>query len=242
VAKDVRKAYELMLASAAQDYPAGVGGIGYFHAAGIVVTKDEVEAAKWFRNAAEKGAAIAQLNLGRLLVSGKGGIGRSLDDLREEGLEWIKKAADQGFAEAASAYGHILYQGDHGQKRDPKAAAPYLKLAAGQGVADAQNALGVMHESGDGVPYDPALAGEWLKKSALQGNAKAQGNYGALLNPLSEDRPVRGEALAWLILATANGDVLAKRTLQDNLPALKDGEYEEAKILAEELKKTIGKK
>ena len=45
---------------------------------------------------------------------------------------------------------------------------------------DAQNNLGVMYYSGEGVPRDTAKAAEWFKKAAAQGNADAQANLDAM--------------------------------------------------------------
>ncbi|MES2658177.1 MAG: tetratricopeptide repeat protein [Verrucomicrobiota bacterium] len=240
VPKDEKKAFELMMSAANQGHPDAIGGIGYFHSRGIVVEKDDAAAAGWFRKGSEKGSAKAQLNLGKLLLDGKGG-GTETDPekLRAEGLAWVRKAADQKLADAASTYGIILYQAGYGQPRDPSAAAPYLKLAAEQGVVDAQNTLGYMYTSGDGVPYDPAVAGEWLKKAALQGHVKAQANYGELLDPMAADRVTGVEAVAWLLVASEKGDVGAKKVLQDHVPALKAGELELARTRAAELRKTI---
>ena len=46
--------------------------LGVRHAIGYGVTKDEAEAAKWYRKAAEQGNAKAQCNLGFMYVDGAG--------------------------------------------------------------------------------------------------------------------------------------------------------------------------
>lgn len=52
----------------------------------------------------------------------------------------------------------------------------WFKKAADQGNVDAQNNLGVMYYTGEGVPKDMAKAREWLRKAAAQGNADAKAN------------------------------------------------------------------
>ena len=61
------------------------------------VTKDDVEAVKWYRKAAEQGNALAQANLGILFETGRG---VPKDDV--EAAVWYRKAAEQGntFAQA----------------------------------------------------------------------------------------------------------------------------------------------
>ena len=53
-------------------------------------------------------------------------------------------------------------------------------MAAEQGVAEAQFALGLLYYIGNGVPQDYAEAAGWFRKAAVQGNKDAK------------------EALAWM--------------------------------------------
>jgi TPR repeat protein len=66
-------------------------GTDYWNGSGV--TQDYVEAASWFRKAAERGYAEAQYRLGQMLAIGQG--------VREDDTEaanWYRKAADQGVA------------------------------------------------------------------------------------------------------------------------------------------------
>ena len=49
-----------------------------------------------------------------------------------------------------------------------------IKKSAEQGNAKAQYLLGVLYDTGDGVPQNNGKAFEWFAKSAEQGNAEAQ--------------------------------------------------------------------
>lgn len=51
---------------------------------------------------------------------------------------------------------------------------------AQRGNAEAQNALGVMYENGEGVAPSNARALAWYRKAAAQGHAEAQNNLGAM--------------------------------------------------------------
>ena len=61
---------------------------------------------------------------------------------------------------------------DHGE------AVRWYRLAAEQGLAVAQNNLGVLHEKGEGVLQDHGEAVRWYRLAAEQGHAKAQFHLG----------------------------------------------------------------
>ena len=61
--------------------------LGVMHAAGEGVLKDEAEAVRWFRLAAEQGVADAQNNLGAMYATGKGVLKDSVLARRFAGLE-----------------------------------------------------------------------------------------------------------------------------------------------------------
>ena len=59
------------------------------------VPQDYVEAVKWYRKAAEKGFAPAQVNLGRMYDEGAG-----VPQDYAEAVKWVRNAAEQGYAMA----------------------------------------------------------------------------------------------------------------------------------------------
>jgi TPR repeat protein len=65
------------------------------YAQGRGVAKDEKEAVKWYRKAAEQGLASAQLNLGFMYAQGHG-----VTKDERVAAEWYRKAAEQGNQEA----------------------------------------------------------------------------------------------------------------------------------------------
>lgn len=77
-------------------------------------------------------------------------------------------ATAQTFEEALAAY----------ERGDYDAAYRGFRSLAEQGDAIAQNNLGVMYGTGEGVPQDYAEAVKWYRRAAEQGDANAQGNLG----------------------------------------------------------------
>lgn len=234
VQKDVMRAFELMTAAANQGHAEAMGGVGFFHANGIAVPKDEAEAVGWFRKGAEAGGAKAQLNFGKMLAEGKG-----VEKSGEEGRKWIKAAADQGQADAAYAMGTIYYFGDYGQTVDYKEAYPYFLKAAEAGHPEAQNVVGVMLEYAQGVDLNASLAEEWYRKAARQGNPKAQSSLGRLLGPEVEDRERRLESLTWLLVASKNGEITAQRMLEEIRPGINQDDLSQAQKLAGDVEKSL---
>lgn len=92
------------------------------------------------------------------------------------------------------------------QSGDFETAVQEWRPLAEQGNADAQWGMGVLYDSGDGVPLDDAEAMKWYRLAAKQGFALAQ--YGlALLYGNGEGVPQNIiRAHMWSNIATANGD------------------------------------
>ncbi|MEK7706844.1 MAG: tetratricopeptide repeat protein, partial [Verrucomicrobiota bacterium] len=83
---------------------AALGSAFSFGSLGVV--KDEMEAAKWFRKAAEQNYAKAQHNLGAAYA---GGQGVAKDET--EAVKWFRKAAEQSFAHAQFKLGLCYSKG-----------------------------------------------------------------------------------------------------------------------------------
>jgi hypothetical protein len=79
-------------------------GLNYYHGRGI--TKNEQEAARWFRLAADQGEAAAQFHLGMMYATGRG-VPQSFSD----SATWIRRSADAGHAEAQFNLGVMYYKG-----------------------------------------------------------------------------------------------------------------------------------
>lgn len=79
---------------------------------GWSVERDQAEAMKWYRKAAEQGNARAQAAVGTIYGQGWG---VKRDDT--EAAKWLRMAADQGDAEAQLTLG-LMYEDGRGIKQD----------------------------------------------------------------------------------------------------------------------------
>jgi TPR repeat protein len=126
-----------------------------------------IEAAKWYRLAAEQGHAAAQYSLADLYDGGRG-----VREDHAEATKWFRRAAEKGHAAAQRAMGD-LYNVRGGTEKNDVEAAKWYRLAADQGNSEAQFSLGVLYDEGRGVPEDAAEAMKWFRSSAALGNPDA---------------------------------------------------------------------
>ena len=103
-----------------------------FFSGTLGVAKDEAEAVKWFRKAAEQNVADAQFSLGVCYANGRG---VTKDDA--EAVKWFRKAAEQNLADAQYNLG-VCYDSGEGVVKDEVEAYKWWLLAAGQGNDDAK--------------------------------------------------------------------------------------------------------
>ena len=103
-----------------------------FFSGTLGVAKDEAEAVKWFRKAAEQNVADAQFSLGVCYANGRG---VTKDDA--EAVKWFRKAAEQNLADAQYNLG-VCYDSGEGVAKDEVEAYKWWLLAAGQGNDDAK--------------------------------------------------------------------------------------------------------
>ena len=130
--------------------------------------KDYAEAMRWAREAADRGNAQAQSDIGFLYTNGFG-----VAQDYGEAMRWYRKAADQGNAPAQLNIG-LLYRYGWGVAQDYGEAMRWYRKAANQGNAMAQHNIGNLYEHGWGVAQDSAEALVWMQKAAAAGNADAK--------------------------------------------------------------------
>jgi len=125
--------------------------------------------------------------------------------------EWAVNRAEKGDAEAQYNLAQRYFYGDDIIVKDYLEAAKWYRMAAEQGHALAQDALGYCYNRGKGVPEDKAEGVRWYLKAAEQGNAMAQCNLGqCYFNGDGVDKD-RTEALKWYRKAAEQGDAEAQR-------------------------------
>ena len=80
----------------------------------------------------------------------------------------------------------------------------------------AQYNLGVMYDTGEGVPKDYAEAAKWYRKAAEQGHAVAQFNLGVMYADGEGVSKNDAEAVKWFRQAAEQGHLDAKEWLKKN--------------------------
>lgn len=145
--------------------------LGMLYSQGPSALRDDVQAAKWFRKAAEhgyQGSAEAQFMLGLMYRAGQG-----VPKNHIEAAKWFRVAAQQGNPNAQYELGTIYRKGQ-GVLMDNTEAVKWFRKAAEQGKSEAEFMLGFMYLGGQGVPRDETEAAKWYRKAAEHGFAKAQ--------------------------------------------------------------------
>ena len=171
---------------AEQGNPEGQHLLGSMHAKGKGVPKDESEAEKWYRLAAEQGYASAQVSLGDMYFNGRAE-GAILSPSDRESVEygvgvpryyakaanWYRRAADLGHPPAHTRLS-FMYTNGLGVAEDLAEAARLNRLAAEKDYAPAQYGLGAAYYGGYGVSKDLAEAAKWFRLAAEHGDSDSQ--------------------------------------------------------------------
>jgi len=129
--------------------PTAQSFLGTAYAQGLAgQTKNAVEAAGWFRKAAEQGYAFAENALGRLYREGEG-----VPKDAAEALKWFRQSADQGDPAGEASLGW-MYDNGLGVKQDYAEAFKWYRAAAEQGDANGRTNLAWLYQNGLGVKQD----------------------------------------------------------------------------------------
>lgn len=155
----------------------------------LLLLPDVVGAAELdvLRERAEKGDAVAQLELAYRYRDGKGGAKSDA-----EAMKWAHMAADGGNAEAMDFVGFAYLRGSV-VERNTVIAFGYFKAAAAK-VPQAAFNLGQCYFGAQGTEQDVPLALKWWEKAAAQGHGRAA--VTAALAYLSGEGVGRDEAKA----------------------------------------------
>jgi localization factor PodJL len=135
-------------------------------AEGKGVKQSFAEAALWYERAAAQGEGVAQYRLATLYERG---MGVKVD--RERARALYRQAAEQGNVKAMH---NLAVMGvSTAAAPDYAAAATLFGKAASHGLPDSQYNLGILYESGLGVPKDHAAAYRWYALAARSGDREA---------------------------------------------------------------------
>ncbi|MFA5904142.1 MAG: tetratricopeptide repeat protein [Desulfobacula sp.] len=205
-------------------------GLKYLNGSGGVV-RDDREALRLFKLAADKGNSHAMNNIGYMYENGRG-----VSKDPGQAVIWYRKAADKGhvgaqgrladmyrfgigiavdypqaiiwYTKAAqngslnAQYGlAYMYMNGLGVAKNPVESARLYRIAAEKGHRSSQVSLGYQYEYGLGLPKDFTEAARWYRLAADQGDAVGQSNLGLLYSSGSGVEKNPGEAMRWFLLS-----------------------------------------
>jgi TPR repeat protein len=180
--------------------------LGVIYLTGDGVAKDDVEAVKWLRKAADQDNALGERYLAEMYFKGRG-----VPADIAEAAKWLRMAAEQGDAQSEHNLA-VLYTQGQGVPRNLKEAANWMRKAAEQNLAAGQQGLGVLYENGDGVPVDHVEAASWYRKAVDQNYVPAMNSLALLMATARESsvrNPQQAIALATkAVAASPNPDYL----------------------------------
>ena len=133
----------------------------------------ELEAAKWFRRAADREHAMAQWELGSKYLIGRVG-SEGVDQDFYQARKWFEKSANNGEPLGMEDLGRIYANGKGVAKNYP-VAIKWFERAIENGNRGALAALGSMYQTGKAVPKDNERANEFYRKAADRGDYNAKG-------------------------------------------------------------------
>lgn len=185
---------------------------------GTGVPRDNAEAMKWTKKAADGGIALAQYNLAEMYIDNG-----TADDAAAYQL--YTKAAKGGVVMSYFRLGQMSEQG-RGVKADAAEAKYYYGVAASElgvfaqkGDANSQNTLAALYENGKGVAQNYAKAVQWYRQAANQGMAEAQFNVGRMfMAGIGVDKNDT-EAMGWFRRAAQQGYSKAQTVLDQLVQA-----------------------
>jgi len=180
-AGDFKTAREIFLPMAEEGEHEAQYALGVMYQDGDGLAKDEIQAARWYREAAiqdhhwaqhavawltkaaHAGVAAAQHNLAQAYETG---LGAKQDYTKAR--DWYTKAAKQKYVSSYIKLG-AMHERGLGEEAKPEQAVYWFEQAAMQGDSFGEFNLGIMYLLGSGVKQDNDKAIEWLQKAADQG-------------------------------------------------------------------------
>jgi len=137
------------------------------------VTRNPMQAVHWLEKASQHGSSEAQYTLAAMYESGDG-----IPHDTEKAHHLYEEAAKHNHPKAQTALGLMAIR-NHTPPRFYEALAWFEKAAA-LGDALGQCRLGILYETGRGVPRNHEKAAHWYKKAVKQGDLLAHNKLGFL--------------------------------------------------------------
>ena len=139
--------------------------VGDCYNRGLYTEKDEKEAYRYYKMAADKGNAGAEFMVGLSYLYGDG-----VAKDKKLARQYIRSAADKGVSKAQFVFGIMCLAGEAGFLIGKRTAVEYFEKAARQGLAEAQIKLADAYFLGNGVAKDLDKSVFWMACAYLHGN------------------------------------------------------------------------
>jgi len=180
--------------------------MGELYMQGLGVRRDAVEAARWYKLAADHGDRQGIFALASAKMRGAG-----MAEDRPGAKALFTKAAAMGHAGALYNLGIMAIE-HNGVASDFATAAKDFEQAAQLGDAPAAYALGLLYRHGNGVEKDETRAAYWIRQAADNGNIEGQVEYAIMLfNGIGVDKDEAAAARYFLKAAVQNNAVAQNR-------------------------------
>lgn len=168
------EALRLAQLGAAEGDPQAATLAGYLLIASPQIPANPELAAKWFRQAGEKGQVDALISLGRLGRQKRGGVGP------DEARQSYETAIQKGRADAAIELGEALGLGSFGPA-DLAQSAQNFERAANLGEARGAYLAALLYSDGAGIPVNLVKARALLRLAAEKGVSESYADLGLFL-------------------------------------------------------------
>jgi TPR repeat protein len=230
VAKDPSASRRYLERAYRVGYVAAAMTLGDIYYYGIDTSADPNKAFDYYMQAAKFGHAPAAVAVAQMYDAGEAEGARD----HAKALAWYAQAAKINQPQALYALAVAFDRGD-GVPAKPQTALAFYKLAATQGDAAAQAAIGTYFYRGEGgVPQDLALARKWFELAATSGDADGMFNLAAMQAKGQGGEVDRVKAWGWLKIAEKLGHAKVEAALQ----ALERAFTQEDRAGVAELKRT----
>ena len=149
--------------------------LGEAYEFGRDVDLSQLEAARWYREAALAGNLEAQFRLANIVIKGTKGLKQDVPSA----LKLFETAAAQGHPKSQNALA-LMYLNGTNVTKDEKKSFELFSQAVEQKLPEAENSLGLLYLRGIGTDRDVEKAFVYLKRAADQGDGWGLNNLGAL--------------------------------------------------------------
>jgi TPR repeat protein len=173
---EIRLATEWAERARALGNASGTNLLYMIYGQGYGTPADSGRAIAYLREAVENGDAGARLNYAVMLYTGTPDVPRDRDLAAKYFLEIAQR--EKPVPLAVYFVGLIKFKGEAGQPKDMKGGMELMRMAAEQGVGEAQQDVGRNYESGWTVKPDLKQALKWYQKAADNGEPWSQWRIG----------------------------------------------------------------